>query len=409
MAPWSLALGSKPVTPVLGTGVRTPVLGTEPVSTTLVGVFRGSTGAPGTSTVKTTDPVAIGTPSATRNVVVTVLRVGGAGSNVVSITAGGVPMTLVQSASSIATYRAVVPTGTTAVIVCTLSVHEGILFHVWTVEGTITRAAGVSRTQNTLGVSTSVTAYTGGYIAASMLGQDQNMLTGLTWSNATRDPFTDNVTAHQAAHATHPAGPVTIGVTGTNVGTRQLLLNSFGRDPQPPNVADDFNRANGVMGTTSVGGKTWVAGGGAGMAIATNRAAWTGAANGHVVVDTGFSDGYTLQFTVTFTGSPQYPILVIPRGTSATVYARLFRDQTANLWILDNGAGGSSQSFAFATDLVSGDVIRVDVMVNDFYLYVNSVFVTSFTSTLAAGGTFQGFGGAGGMPTNVDNFTVSST
>lgn len=189
------------------------------------------------------------------------------------------------------------------------------------------------------------------------------------------------------------------------VGGVALSIESSSPTPSPLVVSDFFNRANGAMGVTDFGARTWVASGGSGWVIASNRAAWTGSTDGAIAVDSGLSDDYEIVFTAeALTG--QYPLGIVVRGTSATNYLKMYRDQTANRWNLAAQDGSGAVFAAIGPDVVAGDVLGVHVHGNAFDLYQNNVFVYQFVDSRYAGGTFQGLVGSGTLGLQIDNFAI---
>lgn len=178
--------------------------------------------------------------------------------------------------------------------------------------------------------------------------------------------------------------------------------------PTPPPVLDNFNRADGAMGATSTGGKTWVAAGGAGWAVSSTAASWTGSADGSIAVDTGIGASYDINLTV-LSVSGDYPLGIVLRGLTATSYTKVYRRQSTNQWIWAPEAGALIGAVTDATDVVNGDQLRVTVRWNDVKVYLNTVLVASFTIGAQVGGTFQGLVGSGGIPLVVDNFSVTET
>jgi len=208
--------------------------------------------------------------------------------------------------------------------------------------------------------------------------------------------------------------PAVTGLTadGTLLASLVIALRSVGLSVNIGTIvaSDDFGRANNaLMGSTPVGAKAWVSGGGAGWVVGGQQAAWAGAADGAIVINSGVYDNYALQFTMRqVTGA--YPIAIVARGTSATVYVKIYYSTPDGCWILSDGVNPLLYGAA-ATAPNVGDVLRVEVTGTTYKFYVNTVLHDTFTGVTThntASDTFQGIGGNGAIPTAVDDFSVAS-
>lgn len=174
-------------------------------------------------------------------------------------------------------------------------------------------------------------------------------------------------------------------------------------------VADDFDRADGALGTTSVGSKTWQYGGGTGWAIVSDEAKWTGASDGAAMVDSGLADDYAIEFTLAEVNG-SFPIAVLARGDSTTTYVKLFRSNGNGDWRIAID-GGSVSSGGASGNPAAGDVIRVEVTGTTYKLYRNGVLQGTWTGVTAhhtGADTLQGVVGSGGNVARIDDFSVTS-
>lgn len=194
-------------------------------------------------------------------------------------------------------------------------------------------------------------------------------------------------------------------VIGGNVSSLEAALEALGLTVRRT-VSDTFNRADGSLGSSDVGSKTWQTSGGAGWGILSGVARWTGSADGAALLNTGLGDNYEIKCTVTaITGG--YPFALIVRGRSSSVYLKLFRNQGGEAWVL--GTQG-----ILSPALVVGDIVRLAVSGYNYTLRVNDVQVaqwTNFTESWSvvdeSTDTYQGILGSGAAPLSVDNFSVT--
>lgn len=176
-------------------------------------------------------------------------------------------------------------------------------------------------------------------------------------------------------------------------------------------VADNFNRSDGSLGTTSTGSKTWeFSGSSTAWTITSNQARFSSSTACNALVNTGIADNYDLQMTaVSASAGTQYPLAIAVRGTSASSFLLLYRNNTANSWALQNSDGTAVQAFTYTTDLVANDVVRVRVAGTTIALYVNGTLVNTWTASThnTAADTYQGIQGGANIPTTVDDFSVT--
>lgn len=160
--------------------------------------------------------------------------------------------------------------------------------------------------------------------------------------------------------------------------------------------SDNFNRADGSLGATSVGAKPWVAEGAGGYSgvVAGNRAKLTGGSTslGYVVADSGIADGVV---TVTASGmdaTRQAGVLL--RYVDANNYVSLlYRVSGSDLHhrLSRRVAGTSTDILALTTLSQPGDVIEVTMNGSNYSIKINGVVAGSATSSYHVSATKQGF------------------
>lgn|GEM_PF-4473581 len=160
--------------------------------------------------------------------------------------------------------------------------------------------------------------------------------------------------------------------------------------------SDDFNRADGALGTTSVGAKTWAAEGAGGYSgvIAGNKAKVTGGTTslGYVVADSGISDGVVKVTASGMDSTRQAGVLL--RYVDANNYVSLlYRVSGSDLHyrLSRRVAGTSTDILALTTLSQPGDVIEVTMNGSNYAIKVNGVTVGTATSSYHASATKQGF------------------
>lgn len=174
--------------------------------------------------------------------------------------------------------------------------------------------------------------------------------------------------------------------------------------PLPDPVADDFNRADGALGSTSVGARTWVTAGTGTWAIASNQCRRSGTGDGNAVINTGIADNYAVQVTVRELNGT-FPFAIIARGSSATSFVSVFRWGGDWRMAVDGSVSGTAQAGALAV----GDVVRVEVTGTTYKVFVNGTQQATYTTSSHATGadTFQGIRGASGTVMRCDDFSVT--
>lgn len=207
--------------------------------------------------------------------------------------------------------------------------------------------------------------------------------------------------------------PVVTGIASTDAIVTSLLasLSALGLPVIiiGQGVTDNFTRADGAMGTTD-SGATWVAGGGTGWNVVSDQAKWTGGSDGSIAVNSGNFDNYTIQFTVVSqTGG--FPVAFLARGSSATSYIKIYRDNANGRWTLVDTAVGAETHLA-TSGIANGDVLKLNVHSNVFTLYQNGTQIAQTTyatsHTNATTDIWQGIIGSGGNQLIIDAFTVTS-
>lgn len=172
--------------------------------------------------------------------------------------------------------------------------------------------------------------------------------------------------------------------------------------PAALGFADTFNRADGAFGLTEVGDKTWTAG--AGWAIVSNEAKFTGGADANLSADMNTTD-----FTATLEISQitgQFPF-GFNLGTEGS-YFKFYRDG-AN-WIARDAAN-NIKSAAAAAAFAAGTLV-ITRAGNTVTLVNNGGAPYAFNlgaNVIPAGTVFaiRGAGGAAGTPLRINSITVT--
>lgn len=180
----------------------------------------------------------------------------------------------------------------------------------------------------------------------------------------------------------------------------------------PTGVGDTFNRADGVMGSTDTTNvAAWVVGAGGGWAIASNVAHFSGGSDTVLCVNSGVYDNLAIQFTLkAITGS--FPVTFFARGSSATSFVKVYRDNPNGQWIAQDSATGVPSNVAKSTAAPQvNDVLKLAVQGTTLTLFSNGTQLCqwtgySFHNTTAD--TFQGVIGSGGVALSVDDFSVAA-
>jgi lysophospholipase L1-like esterase len=191
---------------------------------------------------------------------------------------------------------------------------------------------------------------------------------------------------------------------------------NFGLAPRVPGtyVADDFNRADGAaLGTTSVGGLTWVGSaiggvaGSGGARIASGTAApQAGSADSLVWVDPGFADGI-IQATVSTIGDAG----LLFRAADSTNFRMLYLEAGANVYKVaqHTASGYTVTALDVPTKAVNGDVLRVEMLGSGVRLYVNGQLVHTLADTTFQSATRHGLRfGSAASTARFDDFSVSA-
>jgi hypothetical protein len=172
--------------------------------------------------------------------------------------------------------------------------------------------------------------------------------------------------------------------------------------PPALGFADTFNRANGAFGLTEIGDKPWTAG--AGWAITSNEAKFTGSGDANLYADMNTTD-FTATLEITeLTG--QFPF-GFNLGTVSS-YFKFYRDSGG--WIARDAAN-NIKAASVTVPLAVGTLVITRAG--------NSVTITNnggapFTFALGANvipaGTIlalRGSGGAAGTPLRINSITVT--
>lgn len=190
----------------------------------------------------------------------------------------------------------------------------------------------------------------------------------------------------------------------------QLSGQGLGTAPTTIYAADTFDRADGALGSTSTGALAWTTSG-TGFAIASNKMAWTGTSDQHATVNTGRVTDYAVQVAVSTISGSAFPFSIVPKSVDGTVANAIviYRNQSADQWLLKAGAAVFGATPLTSGDLIAGDVVRVDVRDNGtkYQLYINGVIAATWTGiTQFRTGTRQGIQGNGNEAVTADNFSV---
>jgi len=185
-------------------------------------------------------------------------------------------------------------------------------------------------------------------------------------------------------------------VNGAGTGPVSSTVTASTAEPSPT-VSDNFNRADGPLGTTPVGGKTWATTGTAVMTVASNQAKVTsGTGIGAVLVPVDGTNG-TFKATVkAVSGSPATMIAGLAfrsQDNSNTLMVALRSTASVAEYTLASRVGGTTTTMV-ATGVVpaANDVIQVDLSGDNIVVKINGTQVASTTSTqfntLAKGGLY---------------------
>lgn len=162
-------------------------------------------------------------------------------------------------------------------------------------------------------------------------------------------------------------------------------------------ASDDFNRANGSLGTPVLG-SAWINARGA-ISIVTNQASTTENSNvSSAVIETGQSD---VDITVTLVAlGPEAG--TVTRNTNATDGVR-FGPSAVTAF-----GGPTFSPSTYSSAFVGGDVMRVKAVGPNYTVYKNGTQVLAFTSTYNQSATRHGLAFGSGGTNTWDNLSITT-
>lgn len=180
-------------------------------------------------------------------------------------------------------------------------------------------------------------------------------------------------------------------------------------------ATDDFNRADGALGTTPVGAKAWTitktGPDSTNWAIVGNKAKVSGNVGVALAVINGAAQTTTVSATYeAFTGGPLAGVAF--RGDATSILCFYAQNSPAGTWVVQRFtySGGAFTSIATGVTAahVVGQKMEVRCSGNTFTCYINGVQVHQFTDA-AAGNNYglMAFSNNTANVTNMDNFILS--
>ena len=168
--------------------------------------------------------------------------------------------------------------------------------------------------------------------------------------------------------------------------------------PKGAVTSDDFNRANGAPGSTSVGAKPWIGSANNTYAIIDNQLGTTATLDGQTLMtDCGMSDGV---LTVTYATLEDWAGIKIAADASGVGLVWMPNRAILNLGATDLATGSN-------TNLSAGTVITITKTGQNLVIKNGSTTVLTHTLAAPATGTHWGFKGGTGGIMRWDNFAVA--